>query len=130
MARSIERMFYHPISRFSVFIAGIYSFMWGLWVATPAWDAFPTSEIYEYLAWSGSEITWGSIQMLVGICLLIAAFDSRKAMKWASFAGFVSWFLVAFSFIIADWQNAGMWVTGYIAANHAYFYLNLKAQED
>ena len=124
----ISEVFYSPISRFSVLLAGFYSFMWGLWVFWPWNDAFPTSQIYALLAWTGSELIWGGVNMVIGMALIWAAFDSRKAMKYASLAGFVSWFLIALSFAFSSPQNAGMWVTGYLAANFAYFYLRLQKE--
>jgi hypothetical protein len=118
------RMFLVPVSRFSVLLAGFYSFMWGLWVANPMWSTFPQSPVYEVLSWSGSEFAWGLIQMAVGVGLILAAFDSLRFIKYATFAGFISWLLIAISFAISNFQSPGMWVTGYLAATNAYFFLN------
>jgi hypothetical protein len=122
------RVFWQPISRFNILLSGIYSFMWGLWVATPTWDVFNRSPIYESLNWAGSELIWGGVQMLVGIALVFAAFDNIHWMKWATFAGFVSWMLVSLGFAFSDWHNPGMWVAGFISATNAYMFLNTAKQ--
>lgn len=118
------KVFYQPISRFNILLSGVYSFMWGLWVAVPNWNVFQHSAIYDVLNWAGSEVTWGGVQMLVGIILIFATFDSIHWMKWATFAGFVSWTLISLGFLFSDWQNPGMWVAGFIAATNAYMFLN------
>lgn len=126
----LQRLFYHPISPFNILLSGIYSFMWGLWVAIPNWEVFSRSPIYEVLNWSGSEITWGAIQMLVGIALMLAAFDSLRFMKYATFAGFISWTLISLGFCFADFHNPGMWVAGFIAATNAYMFLNTANRDE
>jgi len=128
-SRRLRRMLAYPASPFILLLAGIYSFMWGLWVASPFWNTFPSSPIYEILSWTGSELVWGGVQMAVGLALAFAAFDSLRWMKWATFSGFISWFLIALSFAISDWQNAGMWVCGFIAALMAYLFLNTAKRE-
>lgn len=125
----LMRMFLAPISPFSILIAGFYSFMWGLWVALPFWDTFAKSPIYEVLSWTGSEVIWGGIQMVIGVILMAAAFDSLRGMKYATFAGFVTWTWITISFAIADFHNAGMWVTGFLAATHGYMFLNTAKRD-
>jgi len=124
------KMFLMPISPFTILIAGFYSFMWGLWIATPAWDAFDKSPIYATLnMWSGEELVWGLSQMAIGLVLMFAAFDSLRFMKYATFAGFCSWTLVTISFTLVDYEAPGVWLPGFLAALHAHLFLNVKGRE-
>lgn len=126
----LRRIFLAPISPFNILLVGVFSFLWGLWVALPFWDVFNRSPIYSALDWVGSELIWGSIQIIVGTVLVFAAFDSLRWMKYATFGGFLSWFLVALGFAVADWQNPGMWVSGFIAALNAYMFLNTSRRDN
>jgi len=118
------RLFTQPVSKFSILLAGIYSFMWGTWVFSPFWDAFSISPIYSVMDGTGSELGWGLVQMVVGVYLILSSLGQVKSIKWATFAGFMSWSLIAMSFAISTPLGPGMWVAGYIASTNAYFYLN------
>lgn len=123
--------FWHQISPFTVLLSGIYSFMWGFWVFLPFWDSFSTSPVFMFLGTTQlSEILWGGTQMLVGVALFLASFESYRFIKYATFAGFISWTLISLAFALSNWQNPAIWVAGYLAVTNAYMFLNVAIKYD
>ena len=39
---------------------GIYTILWGLWVANPFWDVFSTAPLYSQLSSIAPEVFWGT----------------------------------------------------------------------
>lgn len=116
-----------PINTSAVIILGVFTIVWGVWVAVPFWDVFSTAQLYSYMhslapEWAygvtaiiaGSTITWGVVK------------NSYKSLTMGSWVGFIHWFLISGLYFAGDWQNTGGITVLAFAIYSAFIYLNLK----
>lgn len=97
-----------PINPSIIVILGFYTIVWGLWIASPFWSVFEAAPLYTVLASVSSEIVWGSLAVLAGICVTYGAYHpSRRNLQFGSFVGSLHWFVIAIFYFLADWASTG-----------------------
>lgn len=120
-----------PISALSTMIFGFMTFWWGVWVASPFWDAFDRVEVYNGLQRLLPESVWGLIAIIVGVTMLYGGVvSSYKAMSRAVRFGFYFWILVSIYYWLGDWHSTGGVVMSSIAIYFGLAYINLKINRD
>lgn len=116
-----------PINPAAVILLGIYTVVWGVWVANPFWSVFSQAELYGVLATVAPEVFWGCLAILCGIVTVYGAVKRsyRALINGSSVAGW-HWFMITVFYFMGDPLNTGG-ITALIFAVYAIFiYLNLK----
>ena len=121
-----------PINPAAVILLGIYTTVWGIWIANPFWTVFSQAKLYHALATIPPaivtpEIFWGLIAIVCGIIIIYGAVTRRyrPLITGAAVAG-RHWLMIACLYFMGDWQNTGG-ITALIFAVYAGFiYVNIK----
>ena len=122
---------FKPINTAAISILGVFSLLWGFWVAVPWWDVFNQAEIFEFMTVLMPEWLWGVIAMAVGITMLWGvARNSWKSLITGALTGFYFWLFAAINFFIGDWQNTGGITLLMVAVYCGYIALNLRINKE
>lgn len=121
-----------PINPAAVVLLGIYTTVWGMWLASPFWTVFTQAPLYRVLArvppdFIPAEYFWGFIAMTVGLIICYGAFKRyyRPLILGATVA-FWHWLMIATFYFWGDWRNTGG-ITALIFCVYAGFiYCNVR----
>jgi len=116
-----------PINGTGVIILGVYTLVWGLWVASPFWTVFTKAELYGALATIAPEMFWGCLAIACGLTIILGVHHrSIKALMTASLVGAWHWSMISFLYFLGDIANTGGITSLTFAVYAAYTYLNLR----
>ena len=116
-----------PINPALVVLLGIYTVVWGLWIANPWWDVFPTATLYSQMALIAPEWVWGGIAIAAGIVVIIGAMvRSFGALTRGSGVAFLHWFIISIMYFMGDPLNTGGITSLVIALYAACIYWNIR----
>jgi len=116
-----------PINPAAVIILGIYTVVWGLWVANPLWPVFTHADLYSQMASFMPEWAWGLVAIIMGGITIYGAVKRYYAalVRGAASSGFF-WLFVAVFYFAGDAANTGG-ITALCFAAYAFFiYLNIR----
>lgn len=116
-----------PINPAAVIILGIYTIVWGVWVANPFWSVFSQAELYGVLATVAPEWFWGCLAIVVGSICTYGAIKRRYGplVRGAVLSGW-HWMMIAVFYFMGDFFNTGG-ITALVFAVYAGFiYVNLR----
>lgn len=118
-----------PINTAAISIMGMYTFIWGLWLALP-WATFSRSPIYELMLSLAPEIVWGVAAMCIGALILWGVFSQTyKALVRGALAGFYYWFVISGFYLLGSWQSTG-WINAFMVAVYcAFVAINLRVNK-
>ena len=120
-----------PINPSVIIILGIYTIMWGVWVANPIWTVFTQAPVYSAMAELAGEVTWGSIAVVAGLFIVRGATKpSYDNLVAGSIVGFFYWLVVGALFVVGDWQSTGGINALVFAAYSGIVWLNIKRNRD
>lgn len=116
-----------PINPAAVVLLGIYTVVWGIWVANPFWDVFTRAELYGVLATVAPEIFWGLLAMTCGTITIYGAWKRRYGplVRGASASGW-HWMMIAIFYFMGDPLNTGGITALIFAVYAAFVYLNIR----
>lgn len=116
-----------PINPAAVIILGIYTVVWGLWVANPFSDAFDNAVVYHSLASHFPEYFWGLVAVAVGLVTVYGAVKRkyRPLVRGAAVAC-LFWLIIAIFYFIADWTDVGGITALIFAVYSGFIYLNIR----
>lgn len=125
MARGLRK----PINTAAISIMGVYTFVWGLWLALP-WQTFVRSPIYDLMSNLAPELVWGIAAMCIGAVILYGVWNSTyKALLRGALAGFYYWFVVSGFYLIGSWESVG-WINAFMVAVYcAFVAINLRVNK-
>jgi hypothetical protein len=124
-----EAMF-RPINKSASAILGVFSILWGFWLANPLWSVFYHQEVYEVMQILPEEV-WGGLAMIVGLGMLFGQKNGRfKMLKWSVLSGFYFWLFVAIASLAGHWSDPAGVTMLMVAAYSGYVALNLSINED
>jgi hypothetical protein len=127
MLNGLKAAMMKPINTSAVIILGVYTTVWGLWVATPLWDVFGTADLYSYMSQLAPELFWGLAAVVAGVVIVWGVIrNSYRSLIIGSWIGFMHWFLISALYFFGDWQNTGGITALAIGIYSAFVYLNLK----
>lgn len=116
-----------PVNGAAVVILGAYTFVWGLWVASPFWEVFTRAELYGALSILAPEVFWGILAIFCGVVIMWGAWKrSEQALIVASLVGGWHWAMIAFFYFLGDVTNTGGITSLTFSIYAVYTYLNLK----
>lgn len=123
----LARRFGHPVNTSAAFIMAIYTFVWGSWLTTPAWNVFNRAPLFNWLSSVAPESFWGIIAMTVGVLMTVGLIrQTYRALTLGLFIGFIHWSVISVGYFLGDWKNTGGITSAMIALYCAFVYLNLR----
>ncbi|ASR76480.1 hypothetical protein SEA_SAMISTI12_48 [Streptomyces phage Samisti12] len=122
MARGLRK----PINTAAISIMGVYTFIWGLWLALP-WATFARSPIYGMMSNLAPELVWGVAAMAIGAIMLYGVWSQvYRALHRGALAGFYYWFVISGFYLMGSWQSVG-WINAFMVAIYcAFVAINLR----
>lgn len=121
-----------PINPAAVVLLGIYTTVWGFWVANPFWTVFTQAPLYNVLATIppdliSPEVFWGTIAMICGCITIYGAVrrSYRTLVVGASTAGW-HWLMISVFYFLGDAANTGGITALIFAVYGAFIYLNIR----
>lgn len=116
-----------PINPAAVIFLGVYTVIWGFWVANPFWEVFTQAELYGILATIAPEAFWGMLAITCGLVTCYGAIKRRyrPLARGAIVAGW-HWFMISVFYFLGDPLNTGG-ITALVFGIYAVFvFLNLR----
>lgn len=127
----VQEALYRPINTAAISILGLFSILWGLWVANPWWTVFDRAGVFGFMTVLMPEWLWGSLAILTGAVMMFGVVrNSYKSLRRGSLAGFYFWLFGSINFFLGDWQNTGGVTLLMIAIYCGYIALNLWVNRD
>ena len=130
MIRSLKRALreiIQPINTAAVMILGVFTVLWGAWVASPFWEVFTRAAAFEYFQIM-PEWAWGGIAISAGSAMIYGVLrSSYRSLTMGAMVGFLHWLVITVFFFAGDWQNTGGVTYMMIAVYCAFIRLNLGA---
>lgn len=121
-----------PINPAVVVLLGIYTVVWGFWVANPWWTVFTQAPLYSALSQVTfsvlpPEVFWGCIAMFCGAVTVYGAVKRsyRSLIVGSSVVGW-HWFMIAIFYFIGDAASTGGITALLLATYGAYLWVNLR----
>lgn len=121
-----------PINPAAVILLGIYTTVWGFWLASPFWSVFTQAPLYNTLATLPPavippEYFWGAIAIVCGLITVYGAIKRhyRPLIVGAVVAGW-HWFMISVFYFMGDWQNTGGITALIFAVYAAFIYINIR----
>ena len=116
-----------PINPAAVIILGVYTVVWGLWVANPFWTVFTQAKLFSVLAGLAPEWVWGCIAITCGLITTYGAIKRgyRSLIRGSAISGW-HWFMICLLYFAGDPLNTGGITALMLAIYSAYIYLNIR----
>ena len=131
MAEKLARTILKPINPSIIVILGLYTVLWGFWLANPFWDVFERAELYQSMERLFHEWVWGVVAIISGLVTIRGATKpSYTNLIIGSCVSFGHWFVISMFYFLGDWQNTGGITSATFAAYSAIIYLNIKINHD
>lgn len=116
-----------PINPAASIILGVYTILWGLWVACPFWSVFARAPLYSVMASLFPEWVWGLFAIFCGSLMVYGA-TKRSFGALTRGSGFVGihWFLIGLCYFLGDWQSTGGITAIMLSVYAGFVYLNIR----
>lgn len=116
-----------PINPAAVILLGIYTIVWGFWVANPFWSVFNQAQLYGVLATVAPEVFWGCLAMFCGSVTAYGAIKRhyQPLVNGAAIAGW-HWLMIATFYFLGDPLNTGGITALIFAVYSVFIYLNIR----
>ena len=119
-----------PINTSAVSILGIYTILWGVWVANPFWHVFSTAALYSQLNSIAPEVFWGLLAIVIGIITMYGVIrPSYRSLTMGALAVGWHWWMISLLYFMGDWQNTGGITAGIFFVYGCFIWLNLRVNK-
>lgn len=116
-----------PINPALIVLLGIFTVVWGFWIANPFWTVFTQAPLYDYMAALAPEWVWGGIAITAGVVICIGAVKrSYRALTTGAGVAFIHWLLISLMYFAGDPLNTGGITALLLAVYAAMVYLNIR----
>lgn len=116
-----------PINPAIIVVLGLYTVVWGLWIALPWFSVFGHSAVYSVMSAYGSEYLWGGIAVASGLIIIRG---SLKPIFWnieiGSLVAFFFWLTISIFFFAGNWQSTAWLSSAAFALYSGIIWLNIK----
>lgn len=120
-----------PVNTAAIIILGVYTTLWGFWVANPFWDVFSRAAIYSWMNDTMPEFVWGMIALAVGILMIYGVVKhSYRSLITGALVGYFHWLAIAIMYFGGDWQNTGGITASIISIYCGFIWLNITKNKD
>ena len=131
MLRNLLLGFMRPINTNLIILLGMWTALWGVWVAMPMWDAFESAKMFTYMESLFPEWVWGTAAIISGLVMCFGVlFNSFRSLSFGAWVGFVFWTAVSIMYFIGDWQNTGGITVIAFAVYSAVIRINLSVNKE
>jgi hypothetical protein len=118
-----------PLNVCAVVVTGIYTILWGAWVANPFWSVFGSAELYSIMHALWPEPVWGLIAICCGLLMIYGMIHpSEKTLRRGAAIGGWHWLMIAGFYFGGDWMNTGGITALTVGVYCILIYLNIKIQ--
>lgn len=125
--RSLAHALLLPINPAAVIILGIYTVIWGIWVANPFWTVFTQAPLYSALAAFAPEPFWGCLAIACGCVTTWGAIKRYyRPLIYGATVACWHWSMIAVFYFMGDWHNTGGITALVLAVYAAFIYLNIR----
>lgn len=115
-----------PVNTAAIIILGIYTTLWGLWVANPFWTVFDQAPLFNLMNTLAPEWAWGLVALCIGILMIYGVLrHSYRSLTTGALVGYFHWFIIAIMYFGGDWQNTGGITALIISLYCAFIWLNI-----
>lgn len=134
-SEKLARALLLPINPAVVVLLGIYTAVWGFWVANPWWTVFTQAPLYNALetAWFVNalgippEPFWGCLAIICGCIISYGAIKRQyRPLVTGAATAIFHWGTISIFYFIGDWANTGGITAAIFAIYGAFLWLNLK----
>ncbi|AXH68741.1 hypothetical protein SEA_COMRADE_26 [Streptomyces phage Comrade] len=116
-----------PVNKVAAATLSVYTFLWGLWLASPFWEVFNAAHVYSWLESVMPETVWGILAMAVGAAMTYGLVrGSENSLTIGAFVGFLHWLIIGLGYFAGDWRNTGGIASLAMAIFCAAIYLNMR----
>lgn len=116
-----------PINPAAVILLGIYTVVWGFWVANPFWTVFTQASLYSALASLAPEFFWGTLAIICGSVTMYGAIKRHyRPLIIGATTMFWHWLMIAIFYFMGDPLNTGGITALIFAVYAAFIYLNIR----
>lgn len=116
-----------PINTAAVVLLGIYTVVWGSWLANPFWSVFGRAQLFSTLGMVAPEVFWGCLAIACGLVTIYGAYRrSYPALTFGSAVAGWHWFMISIFYFLGDWQNTGGITALVFAVYAAFIWLNIR----
>lgn len=116
-----------PINTAAVVLLGVYTVVWGVWVANPFWTVFTQAPLYSVLAEVAPEYFWGCVAIFCGIVTIIGAVKrSYRTLVNGAIVACWHWSMISIFYFLGDPLNTGGITALTFAIYASFVYLNIK----
>ena len=116
-----------PINPALVVLLGIYTVVWGIWIANPFWTVFTQAPLYSAMAAIWPEYVWGLIAIGAGVTTIMGAVvRSYGALTRGSMVAAIHWLVISIMYFMGDPLNTGGITSLVVAVYAAVVYLNIR----
>lgn len=130
MATKLARALLKPINTTGIIILGIYTTVWGLWIANPFWSVFNRAPMFNEMASLAPEWAWGLMAIIAGLVIVYSAIrQSYRTLTIGSLVAAWHWAAIATFYFVADWMNTGGITCLMIAVYATFVYLNIRVNK-
>jgi hypothetical protein len=120
-----------PVNTAAIIILGIYTTVWGFWVANPFWTVFDQAPLYDWMSRVMPEWSWGAIAIAVGLLMIHGVIrHSYGALITGALVGYFHWLAIAIMYLGADWQNTGGVTSFIISIYCGFIWLNITKNKE
>lgn len=126
-AEKLAKALLLPINPAAVILLGIYTVVWGIWLANPFWTVFTQAPIYSALAQLAPEVCWGILAITCGLVTIYGAIKRKYGplVRGAQVSGW-HWFMISTLYFMGDPLNTGGITALTFAIYAAFVYLNVR----
>lgn len=120
-----------PINTAAIVLMGIFSILWGLWVANPFWTSFDEAKKYSWLKDVMPEWAWGAVAIVVGGVITFGVIkNSFQSLSTGALTGAMYWGVVSTGYYIGDWRDTAGLTKTMICFYCAFIFLNIRMNRD
>lgn len=113
-------------------LLGIYTTLWGFWVANPWWTVFGQAPLYSALATVAPftippEVFWGCLAMFCGVVTIYGSVSrSYRSLSAGAITICWHWAMISLFYFLGDPLNTGGITALLMAVYGAFLWLNIR----
>lgn len=130
MGNKLAAALLKPINTSAVILLGVYTTVWGLWVANPFWEVFARAPLYNAMNSLMPEWAWGCIAIVCGLVIIYGVLKpSYSTLTRGAQVGTWHWLAIAVLYFVGDVYSTGGITSLTFAVYSAFVYLNIRVNK-
>lgn len=116
-----------PMNPNGTIILGVFTTLWGLWIASPFWQVFNSAPLFSKVQEFAPEWAWGGWSTACGLILVLSLRNNNRKLISFSLGFHVwHWFVISGLLWWGDWRNTGGLTYMFIGIYSLWAYLNYR----